>query len=98
MPMWSLEMSLSSRSAARSSRVGRVELAVIIDARLRSLVMAVPTRPRASHQRPKLHDRRKTKRKLSALPMIDVPVLSAGISGQPWSRTRLLPSMPAVVA
>ena len=69
-----------------SASVGASAFAVSIVATLRTLVMAVPTRPRASHQRPKDQLRRKTRRKLSAEPMIDVPVASAGTSGQPSMR------------
>ena len=71
-----------------SASVGASAFAVSIVATLRTLVMAVPTRPRASHQRPKDQLRRKTRRKLSAEPMIDVPVDSAGTSGQPSARAR----------
>ena len=69
------------------SIVGASLFAVIIDAKLRIFVIAVPIRPLASHQRPKDHDSRNTSRKERAEPMIDVAVPMAGISGQPWSTT-----------
>jgi hypothetical protein len=69
------------------SIVGASLFAVIMDAKLRIFVIAVPIRPLASHQRPKDHDSRKTSKKLRAEPMIDVAVPMAGISGQPVSTT-----------
>ena len=64
---------------------GASEFAVIIDAKLRIFVIAVPIRPRASHHRPKDQLNRKTSKKLSAEPMMEVAVPIAGISGQPAS-------------
>jgi len=72
------------------SIVGASLFAVIMDARLRIFVIAVPIRPLASHQRPKDHDSRNTSRKERAEPMIDVAVPMAGISGQPVATTASL--------
>ena len=95
--MCSLDTSRSWRSASACSAVGWPEFAVIIDARFRIFVIAVPIKPRASHQRPKDHDRRNTSKNDSALPMMDVPVVSAGISGQPSCFTRRLLPGPATL-
>ena len=83
----SLQTNLSSNRAMAWSMVGASELAVIIDAKLRIFVIAVPIKPRASHQRPKDHDNLKTNKKLSAEPIIEVAVPMAGISGQPAATT-----------
>ena len=84
----SLHTNLNSSKAMAWSIVGASLFAVIIDARLRIFVIAVPMRPRASHQRPKDHDNRNTiARRLNAEPIIEVAVPMAGISGQPTATT-----------
>merc|ERR1719389_1595394 len=69
------------------SIVGASEFAVIMDAKLRILVIAVPIKPLASHQRPKDQDNRNTSKKERAEPMILVAVPMAGISGHPAATT-----------
>ena len=68
----SLHTNRNSSKAMAWSIVGASLFAVIIDARLRIFVIAVPMRPRASHQRPKDHDNLKTNKKDKAEPIIAV--------------------------
>jgi hypothetical protein len=82
-----LQTNLSSNKAMAWSMVGASEFAVIMLAKLRIFVIAVPIRPLASHHLPKDQDNLKTSKKLSAEPMIDVAVPMAGISGQPAATT-----------